>query len=111
MEWIGTESSGLFTYRFKDHQLSQVSNVSYIRSIKPDEENTLLIASNEGILVVNSYGFVKVGDIIRCEEWGKYTKLHLKDGTCLVSSYNLGIFKDMLKNYNFYNTHRFFGYF
>ncbi|MEM8527288.1 MAG: LytTR family DNA-binding domain-containing protein [Bacteroidota bacterium] len=55
---------------------------------------------------LNSYGFVKVCDIIRCEGWEKYTKLYLNDGNCLVSSHNLGVFRDMLKSYDFYHTHK-----
>lgn len=54
----------------------------------------------------NAYDFVSVKDIIRCEGWQKYTKIYLADGECLISSYNIGVFKDMLKNYEFYCTHK-----
>lgn len=52
------------------------------------------------------YDFIKIGHIIRCEGWQKYTRIYLKDGSCLVSSYNLGVFKDMLETYGFYSTHK-----
>jgi two-component system LytT family response regulator len=54
----------------------------------------------------SAYDFIKISDIIRCEGWQKYTKIHLGDGTCIVSSYNIGMFRDMLENYDFYSTHK-----
>lgn len=55
---------------------------------------------------VNAYDFIKIADIIRCEGWQKYTRIHLNDGSCIVSSYNIGVFKDMLKSYQFFTTHK-----
>lgn len=55
---------------------------------------------------MNAYDFVKVADIIRCEGWQKYTKLHLLDGSCITSSYNIGVFRDMLGAYAFFNCHK-----
>ncbi|MFK7806681.1 MAG: LytR/AlgR family response regulator transcription factor [Saprospiraceae bacterium] len=54
----------------------------------------------------NAYDFVKMSDIIRCEGWQKYTRIYITDGSCLVSSYNIGIFKEMLESYGFYSTHK-----
>lgn len=54
----------------------------------------------------NAYEFVKIEEIIRCEGWQKYTKIHLKDGSVIVSSYNLGVFRDMLESYDFFSTHK-----
>jgi len=55
---------------------------------------------------LHSYDFVKISDIIRCEGWQKYTRIYLTDGSCIVSSYNVGVFKDMLESYGFYSTHK-----
>lgn len=52
------------------------------------------------------YSFVKVSDIIRCEGWQKYTRIHLSDGACLVSSYNIGVFRDLLGSYGFMSVHK-----
>lgn len=52
------------------------------------------------------YEFVKVEDIVRCEGWQKYTKICLINGTTIISSYNIGVYKDMLSKYNFYETHK-----
>jgi len=54
----------------------------------------------------NAYEFVKIENIIRCEGWQKYTKIHLASGDVIVSSYNLGVFRDMLQNYDFFSTHK-----
>lgn len=54
----------------------------------------------------NSYEFVTIKDIVRCEGWQKYTKIHLASGTCLISSYNIGVFKEMLEVYDFYSVHK-----
>jgi len=54
----------------------------------------------------NAYDFVQIKDVVRCEGWQKYTRIYLKDGSCIVSSYNIGVFKDMLENYGFYSTHK-----
>ncbi|MCB0643562.1 MAG: response regulator transcription factor, partial [Phaeodactylibacter sp.] len=54
----------------------------------------------------NTYDFVKIGHIVRCEGWQKYTKIHLLDGSCIVSSYNIGVFKEMLESYGFFSTHK-----
>lgn len=53
-----------------------------------------------------AYDFVKIGNIIRCEGWQKYTRIYLQDGSRLISSYNIGVFKEMLQIYGFYSTHK-----
>ncbi len=54
----------------------------------------------------DAYEFIRIGDIIRCEGWDKYTRIHLKSGAVVVSSYNLGVFRDMLESYHFFTTHK-----
>lgn len=54
----------------------------------------------------DSYEFVSISNIIRCEGWNKYTKIFLKNEAVIVSSYNIGIFKDMLLPYGFYSSHK-----
>lgn len=58
------------------------------------------------IAIPGSNSFVEIKNIIRCQGWQKYTHIHLTDGSCILSSYNIGVFKDMLKTYNFYSTHK-----
>ncbi len=65
-----------------------------------DQETKLAIPG------ANAYDFVKISDIIRCEGWQKYTKIYLTDGSCIVSSYNIGMFKNMLEGYAFFSTHK-----
>jgi len=55
---------------------------------------------------LDNYQFVEVAKIIRCEGWENYTKIHLVNGEVLISSYAIGVIKDLLLNYNFYSTHK-----
>lgn len=64
------------------------------------QQAKVTIPSSEG------YDFVKVADIIRCEGWQKYTRIFLTNGELLLSSYNIGIFKNMLESYQFYYCHK-----
>lgn len=59
-----------------------------------------------GIPNNDAYEFVQVSDIIRCEGWNKYTKVFLTNKNEIVSSYNIGVFKDMLEPYGFYSCHK-----
>ena len=54
----------------------------------------------------NVYQFVLIADIVRCEGWQKYTKIMLSNRETIVSSYNIGVFKDMLEKYGFYSCHK-----
>lgn len=54
----------------------------------------------------NVYDFVSINQILRCEGWQKYTKVYLKTGDVIVSSYNIGIFREMLEKYDFFSTHK-----
>lgn len=65
-----------------------------------EQQTKITIPSSDG------YDFVKVSEIIRCEGWQKYTRIFLADGSALVSSYNIGVFKQMLKNYTFFYCHK-----
>lgn len=53
-----------------------------------------------------AYEFVRIEDIVRCEGWQKYTKIHLMSGDVIVSSSNIGVFKEMLSSYDFFSTHK-----
>lgn len=64
------------------------------------QDTKIALASTE------AYDFIKVADIIRCEGWQKYTKIHLTNGNTIVSSYNIGVYKDMLSGYDFYPCHK-----
>ncbi|NOT37272.1 MAG: response regulator transcription factor [Saprospiraceae bacterium] len=65
-------------------------------------EQTIAI-SNHGELV-----FVKINDILFCEGWDRYTKIHLLNRKEVLSSYSLGKFKSILEPYLFISSHRSF---
>ena len=63
---------------------------------------------NKKIALPTSKGleFIHTRDIIRCEGYQKYTKIHLTDGRVILSSSNIGKFINMLNQYGFYHTHK-----
>lgn len=50
--------------------------------------------------------FVEAGQIIHCEGLEGCTKIVMEAGKALLSSYNLGEFRKLLENYNFYAPHK-----
>lgn len=64
--------------------------------------------SNNKIAIpgIDNYTFVKVNNIIHCEGWENYTKIHMENGDVLTSSYNIGVFKETLSHYKFYCCHK-----
>ena len=50
--------------------------------------------------------YVDSNDIIRCEGWQKYTRIYLTNKPSIVSSYHLGIFRELLSEYGFYDVHK-----
>jgi len=54
----------------------------------------------------SSYDFIKISEIIRCEGWNKYTRIFLTNGKTLVSSNNIGVFREILESYEFHTTHK-----
>ena len=88
-------------HRIKDREKLQKYNVLQHNLNHIGEQETKI-----AIPGANTYDFVKIGKIVRCEGWQKYTKIHLTDGSCIVSSYNIGVFKEMLSNYGFFSTHK-----
>lgn len=53
-----------------------------------------------------AYEFTKISDIIRCEGWQKYTKVVTASGDVILSSYNIGVFRNILEKYGFFLTHK-----
>ena len=50
--WIGTEGLGLFCYDLKAKKLQKIADSKMIRQIRPDAQEGLLVACNEGILTI-----------------------------------------------------------
>lgn len=84
----------------KDEQLKQYDVLKHnlLSSNKQDEK--IAIPNN------SDYFFVFIKDIIRCEGWQKYSKIFLTDGTNIVSSYNIGVYKELLESYGFISCHK-----
>ncbi|MEM7371834.1 MAG: LytTR family DNA-binding domain-containing protein [Bacteroidota bacterium] len=52
------------------------------------------------------YDLVNIQDIVRCEGWQKYTRICLLGGKTLISSYHIGVFKEVLLPHDFYGVHK-----
>ncbi|MCB0594480.1 MAG: LytTR family transcriptional regulator DNA-binding domain-containing protein [Lewinellaceae bacterium] len=59
-----------------------------------------------GIPTIEGYEFLAVNEIIRCEGLQKYTRVITRGKTDIVSSYNLGEFRNLLEPYGFFAPHR-----
>lgn len=53
-----------------------------------------------------SYDFVILANIVRCEGLQNYTRIYLSNGTNIISSCNIGTFKETLGGYDFYCCHK-----
>ena len=53
-----------------------------------------------------TYEFVHVSDIVRCEGLQNYTRIYLRNGKCIISSCNIGIYKKVLAGYDFFHCHK-----
>jgi len=66
-----------------------------------DQETKIVIPNNL------DYYFVKLSQVIRLESLQNHTRIHIKGETPITSSLNIGVYKDMLTDYNFYGTDNF----
>lgn len=87
-------------------QLEQKEKVRLYNLLQHNLDNIGSQQTKVAIPGASAYDFVMVEDIIRCEGWQKYTKIFLSNDKPILSSYNIGIFKDMLERYGFYQTHK-----
>ena len=88
---------------------SKIENKEKIRQYEQlvlDKENQKEHSAKVPIPGTNYYDYIDTGHIIRCEGWQKYTRIYLQNSTLLVSSYNLGVFRDLLSKYGFYDVHK-----
>lgn len=72
-------------------------------------ENMKKEVPGEQTLAIYHHGelvFAKINEIVYCEGWDRYTKIHLANKKELTSSYNIGKFKSMLEPYSFISSHR-----
>lgn len=87
--------------RIEDNEkLNKYENLKHNINQNGDQKTKIAIPGS------TSYQFVSIETIIRCEGWQKYTKIHTDSGECIVSSYNLGMFADMLLKYDFFASHK-----
>ena len=64
------------------------------------QDTRIAISSAEALEII------KIKEITRCEGWNKYTRIYLDNGETLVSSSNIGTFREKLEAYDFYACHK-----
>ena len=87
----------------------RIEDNSKIQEFEVLKHNMNFVGKQESKLVIpgtHIYEFIQIKDIIRCEGWQKYTKIFMDNGSHIVSSYNIGRFTPMLRDYGFYLIHR-----
>ncbi len=94
--------------RAVDHALVRINQKHGFHHNQVLLENFIEHAENKKIALPTSKGleFIHTQDILRCEGYQKYTKIHLTDGRTIVSSSNIGKYISMLEPYGFYTTHK-----
>lgn len=87
----------------------RISNKSENERIKILLENIKHLTPSKLRLAIPSMTaveFVKVSTIIRIEGMEKLTGIYIQERKRMVSSYNIGEFRKLLANHNFYSPHR-----
>ena len=59
-----------------------------------------------GIPTESGLEFIPTAEIVRCEGFQKYTKVHTIHKEGYLSSYNIGEFRKLLENYGFFAPHK-----
>lgn len=88
------------------YEIENRKKIDHYEVLKHNLENANELTAKISIPSSNSYQLVMVVDIIRCEGWQKYTRIYLQNGECIISSYNIGVFREMLNGYAFYQVHK-----
>ena len=88
------------------NNLNTKQKVDHYEVLKHNLKNVGKQNTRIALASTDAYDFIKVSEIIRCEGWQKYTKIHIIDSKTIISSYNIGVYKDMLAGYGFYSCHK-----
>lgn len=71
-----------------------------LQSLQNNQHSRLVVPTQKGLSIL------KIQDIVRLEGMDGYTKICLSDKTCIVSSYNIGKFKELLTDNRFIHLHK-----
>ena len=92
-----------------DRAIGRISSKMELERYKVLKHNLVSTSAKDRRIAIpgsNAYEFVTISEIIRCEGWDKYTRIYLVNTEVILSSYNIGIFKDLLEPYGFYTCHK-----
>jgi two-component system LytT family response regulator len=66
----------------------------------PKAQDKIAVPTGEGLIVI------PINEIVYCHADSNYTKFHLTDGKCILSSYTLKQFDEILTTQSFFRAHR-----
>ena len=88
---------------------NQIENKKIVDKYKVLQHNINNLGSQDTKITIASaeaIDIIKISDIVRCEGWNKYTRIHLESKNYLLSSSNIGSFREQLEPYGFYACHK-----
>lgn len=71
-----------------------------LQNLQAKALNRLVIPTQKGLSILN------IEEIVRLEGMDGYTKICLTDQNCIISSYNIGKFRNMLEEHSFIELHK-----
>ena len=89
--------------------INQIENKKIVDKYKVLQHNINNLGSQDTKITIASaeaIDIIKISDIVRCEGWNKYTRIHLENKNYLLSSSNIGSFREQLEPYGFYACHK-----
>lgn len=89
-----------------EKRIAQKQNLAHYELLQHNIGHQGKQSSRVNIPGTNSIDIYEISDIIHCEGDQGYTRLFLNEGRKLMSSYNLGVFRELLNPYGFFSTHK-----
>lgn len=83
-------------------KIDQLRNKQFLENIL----NPGSVRNRIGIPTESGLEFIATEEIVRCEGFQKYTKVHVLGSKHFLSSYNIGEFKKLLEKYGFFASHK-----
>ncbi len=87
----------------------KIENKKIVDQYKLLQHNINNLGSQDTKITISSsdaFDIIKISEIVRCEGWNKYTRIYLENGSFLLSSSNIGSYREQLEPYGFYACHK-----
>jgi two-component system, LytTR family, response regulator len=77
-----------------------------IDQLYSDFQNPQKLPDRIAVPAVDGFNVILLKDIVYCKASGNYTEFYLTDGKCIISSYTLKQYDDLLTPLSFFRSHR-----